>query len=67
MDAIPTVELRPKKIEELNDQPIIETKMCLSDDGNWFIHRTVITDIKSLAYMAKVFRTMVKNETTSDD
>ena len=67
MDAIPTVELRPKKIVELNDQPIIQTQMSLSEDGNWFIHRTVITDIKSLAYMAKVFRTMVKNETTNGD
>jgi len=54
--ALPTIELSPKKIEKLNDQPIIETQMFVSEDRQWFIHKTTITDIKSLNYMEKVFR-----------
>lgn len=47
-------ELNPKKIEDLNNQPIIETKMFLSQDGLWFIHKTMITDIKAVSYVEKV-------------
>jgi len=56
MDVIPTIELRPKKIEELNEQPAIETNMNLSKDGRWFIHRTTITTIKPRKYVNKVLR-----------
>jgi len=54
MEAVQTVELRPKKIEELNDQPAIQSFMWTSEDGKWFIHKTVITDIKPKTYVAKV-------------
>lgn len=55
METLQTVELSPKKIEELNDQPILETFMYVSLDGKWFVHKTIITDIKPLTYMKKVF------------
>jgi hypothetical protein len=55
MEFLQTVELHPKKIEELNQQPILETFMQVSEDGKWFIHKTVITDIKPRKYMDKVF------------
>ena len=35
-------------------QPIVETKMTLSEDKKWFIHKTIITDIKSVNYINKV-------------
>jgi len=39
-----------------NNQPIVETKMSVSKDGNWFIHKTIITDIKPMTYMDAVFK-----------
>ena len=54
MRNIQTVELHPKRIEELNDQPTIESRMYLSQDGKWFVHKTVITDIKAIKYLDKV-------------
>jgi len=54
MQIIPTVELRPKKIEELNEQPAIETNMFMSKDGKWFVHKTTITTIKPRLYLDRV-------------
>jgi len=54
MESMQTVELTPKKIEELNDQPILETFMYVSLDGKWFIHKTITTDIKPISYLKKV-------------
>ncbi len=54
--AIQTVELRPKKIEELNEQPALESSMKLSKNGQWFIHKTTITTIKPTKYVDKVMR-----------
>jgi len=34
--------------------PLIETKISKSKDGKWLIHRTIITDIKSVAYFEQV-------------
>lgn len=48
--------LRDKKLEQLQKAPIIETKMTLSGDGKWFVHKTIITDIKPVAYVEKVMR-----------
>lgn len=47
-------ELSEKKIEELRKQPIIETKVRKSNDGNWVIHQTKITDIKPVSYFERV-------------
>ncbi|MBS3107449.1 hypothetical protein J4468_00895 [Candidatus Woesearchaeota archaeon] len=48
------IELREKKIEELNKQPIVETTIRKSDDGKWIIHKVSITDIKPVSYLEKV-------------
>jgi len=40
--------------KEYNDQPILETRISLSKDGKYVIHKTIITDIKPIAYMQKV-------------
>jgi hypothetical protein len=49
------LKLSERKQEELNDQPQIENVMYISLDKRWFIHKTIITDIKPLTYMKKVF------------
>lgn len=47
-------ELKERKIEELNKQPIIESFVKKSEDGKWVLHKTVITDIKPYSYLEKV-------------
>ena len=49
-----TVELSEKKVEQLSKQPIIESFVCLSQDGKWVVHKTTITDIKPRSYFEKV-------------
>ncbi len=44
------MELTEKKIEQLKKQPIIETVITKSEDEQWVIHKTVITDIKPVSY-----------------
>ena len=46
--------LSEKRIEQLQKQPILETVVAKSEDGKWFIHKTVITDIKPVSYLEKV-------------
>lgn len=48
-------ELSEKKMEELNQQPIIKTGVKMSKDGKWVLHRTTIVDIKPMTYFEKVF------------
>ena len=40
------LEFTARKMQELNDQPVVESFMHISKDGKWFIHKTIITDIK---------------------
>ena len=47
-------ELSQTKKEQLNRQPIVETTCQMSEDKKWFVHKTVITDIKPVTYMEKV-------------
>ena len=47
-------ELSETKKEQLNRQPIVETTCQMSEDKKWFVHKTVITDIKPVTYMEKV-------------
>ncbi len=35
-------------------QPIVETQLSLSKDKKYFIHKTIITDIKPVNYLHKV-------------
>ncbi len=46
--------LTSKKIEQLRKQPIIETVIKKSEDGEWILHQTIITDIKPISYFEKV-------------
>ena len=48
------MELTEKKIEQLKKMPIIETVITKSEDKEWVIHKTVITDIKPISYYEKV-------------
>lgn len=50
------IELSAKKIEQLRKQPIIESVVLKSEDGEWVIHKTVITDIKPISYFEKVMQ-----------
>ena len=34
--------------------PIVETRIAKSEDKNWIIHQTIITDIKPIGYLKKV-------------
>lgn len=35
-------------------QPIVETQLSLSKDKKYFLHKTIITDIKPIKYLQKV-------------
>ena len=48
-------ELSPKQIEKVARMPIIETRVSLSKDRRYVIHRTEIVDIKPASYWDKVF------------
>ncbi len=47
-------EISETKAEQLNRQPIIESSVRKSKNGQWVIHKTVITDIKPVSYFQKV-------------
>ena len=48
------IELSARKIEQLRKQPIIESVVLKSQDGEWILHKTIITDIKPVSYFEKV-------------
>ncbi|MFT4308790.1 MAG: hypothetical protein ACMXYM_05500 [Candidatus Woesearchaeota archaeon] len=48
-------ELTTKQIEKVARMPIIETRVSLSKDRRYVIHRTEIVDIKPASYWEKVF------------
>ena len=58
MEETQTIELTAKKIQELSEQPVVESYMHISKDGKWFVHKTIITDIKSMNYI----RTVIESE-----
>ncbi len=58
MEETQLLELTARKIQELNDQPVVESFMHISKDGKWFVHKTIITDIKSMSYI----KTVMDNE-----
>ncbi len=49
-----TMELSGKKLEQLQRQPILETHIWKSEDGEWVVHETRIVDIKHKSYFEKV-------------
>lgn len=36
--------------------PIIETSISKSKDGKWLIHKTIVTDIKPVAYFEQILK-----------
>ena len=48
------LELSETKVRELMNQPIIENSWFKSTYDKWLVHKTIITDIKPLAYLEKV-------------
>ena len=48
------MEISEKKIEQLNNGPVMETSIRRSEDGKWVVHKTTITDIKPVTYFEKV-------------
>jgi hypothetical protein len=48
------MEMSEKRIEQLQKAPILESNVMKSEDGKWIVHKTVITDIKPVAYLEKV-------------
>jgi hypothetical protein len=50
------IELSARKIEQLRKQPIIESVILKSEDGEWILHKTIITDIKPVSYFEKVMQ-----------
>lgn len=48
--------LTTRKLEQLDRQPVIETVIKRSDDGEWVMHQTIITDIKPVSYFRKVVK-----------
>lgn len=51
-----------KKKEMVMNMPIIETNIFKSKDGQFIIHKTTITDIKSKKYYDAVMESSVKEE-----
>lgn len=47
-------KLTEKKIEQLQKQPIVESRVWLSENGEWVVHETRIVDIKAKKYLEKV-------------
>jgi len=54
MEKQEKTKLSETKKEQLNRQPVLETRISKSEDGKWIIHKTIITDIKPTTYMQKV-------------
>ena len=55
-------ELKEKKMQQLVNMPIIETRVFKSKDGNCIIHKTTITDIKSVKYYEAVMSSINREE-----
>lgn len=56
-------ELPEKRLKQLANMPLIESRITLSKDGKYVIHKTTITDIKPMSYYEKVF----ENPNVSED
>jgi len=42
------MSLMARKIDDLRKMPAIETKVRVSKDGKWLIHKTIFTDIRAV-------------------
>jgi len=48
------MEFTEKKLEQLKNMPIVESRVQKSNDGKFIMHKTVITDIKPVNYYEAV-------------
>lgn len=48
------MEFTEKKLEQLKNMPIVESRVQKSTDGKFIMHKTVITDIKPVNYYEAV-------------
>ena len=44
------MEFSEKRLEQIKNMPIVESKVSKSKDGKFVIHKTIITDIKPTTY-----------------
>jgi len=44
------MEFSEKRLEQIKNMPIVESKVLKSKDGKFVIHKTIITDIKPTTY-----------------
>jgi len=54
-----------KKKEMIMNMPIVESSISKSKDGKFIIHKTIITDIKSIKYYDVVMENNVSSEVIS--
>jgi len=59
--------LTNKKEEQLRRMPIVEAKVVKSKDGNFLVHRTIITDIKPLKYYQVVLESKPQDAADAAD
>lgn len=55
-------EVSEKQVEKLHNMPIVEVRITKSKDGQFVIHRTIITDIKPINYYKAVLEGSPKEE-----
>ncbi len=48
------MQFSEKRLEQIKNMPIVESKVKKSKDGKFLMHRTVITDIKPVNYYEAV-------------
>jgi|TARA_R100000093_G_scaffold9747_1_gene6475 hypothetical protein len=56
---------KANKPQDASNQPIVKTTMRLSKDGKWFIHDTIIRNIKPVSYLNKVLQQELDIEDSS--
>ncbi|MDD5086878.1 MAG: hypothetical protein PHV16_03935 [Candidatus Nanoarchaeia archaeon] len=44
------MEFSEKRLEQIKNMPIVESRVSKSKDGKFIMHKTVITDIKPVKY-----------------
>jgi hypothetical protein len=57
------MEFSEKRLEQIKNMPIVESKVLKSKDGKFVIHKTVITDIKPVKYYEVVLEKTSEEET----
>lgn len=55
--------LSEKKMQQIKEMPIIETKVLRSKDGKYLLHKTTITSIRPMAY----YEAIIANNIRADE